>query len=419
MRILVNKSDIKGIVRAPSSKSYTIRGLMCAAMARGRSEIHRLLESDDTLAAARALSQIGVQIKRNEDFWWVSGDHFQAPVNDLFCGDSAATLRFLSAICALVPGRCRLTAGMSLSKRPIRTLIDALRMWGVDIACVGETAIIVQKGGKFRGGYTELPGDISSQYVSALLLVAALAENNTRIQLTTSLESRPYVLMTLECLRQFGINIQHAEELIEYEATPQQFKPAEYHVEGDWSSASYLLGWGAVAGEMKINNLSMQSLQGDRLIVDFLRDMGAFIETRGESVSIKKNCLKSIKVDMNDCIDLLPTMAALAALAQGTSEFTGIERARLKESNRISSLRQGLERAGIEVIEDMDKLSIIGGKPREAVIDAQNDHRIAMAFSLIGIAAGRVTIEGAECVSKTYPEYWHTLRSLGVKIDEQ
>ncbi len=143
------------------------------------------------------------------------------------------------------------------------------------------------------------------------------------------------------------------------------------------------------------------------------------LRVSADSVKVKKNKLKAIKANLNDCIDLLPTVAVLAALAQGTSEFSGIQRARLKESNRISAVREGLERTGIKVIEEPDRLIITGGKPHNAVIDSKNDHRIAMAFSLLGVAAGGITIEGAECVSKTYPEYWDILRSLGVKLNEQ
>jgi 3-phosphoshikimate 1-carboxyvinyltransferase len=419
MRVLISKSEIKGAVQAPPSKSYTIRGLMCAALARGQSEILHPLDSDDTQAASRVLGQIGVKITQKGDIWRVNGDNFKAPVNDLFCGDSAATLRFMSAICALVPGRCKLTAGVSLSRRPVRTEVDALKMLGIDISCNGEFAPVAVNGGKFRGGQTELPGDISSQYVSALLFIAPLAEENTRIRLTSPLDSRPYVLMTLECLRRFGINIGYSAGLTEYEIFPQSYKPDEYKVEGDWSSASYLLGLGAVGGKLEVGNLDIQSLQGDKAIEDLLAGMGVPIVKGKDSVSVIKTSLRSIKADLNDCIDLLPTMAVLAALAEGTSEFTGIERARLKESNRVSSLREGLERAGIGITEEKDRIRIAGGRPSPAIIDSKNDHRIAMAFSLMGVAAGGVTIEGAECVSKTYPEYWNILRQLGVKLDEQ
>ena len=317
MKISIEKSEVSGTAQAPSSKSYTIRALMCAALAKGKSKLLQPLSSDDTEAASNVLNKIGVQIKSKKDSWQVASNGLHATTEDLFCGDSAATLRFMSAICALVPGTSRLTAGPSLSKRPVKTLVDALKQWGVDISCQGEVAPVIVKGGRFEGGMTELPGDISSQYVSALLLIAPLAEKNTQIRLTTSLESSSYVLMTLECLRTFGIQIKYSEYLREFETFPQVYKPAQYKVEGDWSSASYLLGLGAVAGEIRVDNLNLQSLQGDRAIVALLRDMNASIEVNNSSVKVKKNKLKAIKANLNDCIDLLPTVAILACSSTG------------------------------------------------------------------------------------------------------
>ena len=419
MQITISGSEIKGKARAPASKSYTIRGLMCAALADGRSRLKGPLDSDDTRAAVQVLEQIGVKVNRDEGVCQVRGSGFQAPREDLYCGESAATLRFMTAICSIVPGRCRLTAGPSLSKRPVRTLVEALNQWGVKADCRGDYAPVEVRGGRLPGGLTELPGDISSQYVSALLIAAPLAEKESRVRLTTPPESGPYILMTLECLRQFGIRVRASGDLREYVIPPQKYSPAEYEVEGDWSSASYLLALGAAAGEMRVSHLNPNSLQGDKKIVDWLKMMGASIETGGDCLTVKKAPLRAVRADLNDCIDLLPTMAVMAALAGGTSELTGIRRARLKESDRIASMKEGLERAGIEVREGPDSLTITGGEPRRAVIDSKNDHRIAMAFSLLGAAKGGITLEGAECVSKTYPGYWDTLRCLGVKIDEQ
>jgi 3-phosphoshikimate 1-carboxyvinyltransferase len=420
MRISVRQSEVKGTAVAPSSKSYTIRGLMCAALADGCSELCYPLISNDTMAAIKVLNNIGVRTDiSHPDYWKIDGGRFMAPSDKLFCGESAATLRFMSAICALVSGTSRITAGPTLAKRPFGALLDALKMWGVDITSEDDEFPIVIHGGMLKGGHTELPGNISSQYVSALLLIASRAAKRTRIWLTTPLESRSYVLMTLECLKRFGIEIQYSEELMEYETFPQGYRPTKYNVEGDWSSASYLLGLGAVAGEIIVENLNPLSLQGDKRIVEILRNMGSQVKVDLNSVRVRKDRLKAVKVDLNECIDLLPTVAVLAALADGITELTGIRRARLKESDRISAIRDGLDRMGIRVLEAPDKLIIIGGEPQKASVNSFNDHRIAMAFSLIGAACGNIILEGAECVSKTYPEYWQTIRKLGVTLDEQ
>jgi 3-phosphoshikimate 1-carboxyvinyltransferase len=325
----------------------------------------------------------------------------------------------MCAVSSLVPGRCRLTAGPFLAKRPVQPLIASLRQLGVKVACDGDSPPVTVEGGRLEGGVTELPGDISSQFISALLLVAPLAEKSVTIYLTTMPESRPYILMTLECLERFGVTVGYSGDMMEYEVTCQEYQPIEYRIEGDWSSASYLLALGALSGAVTVTNLNPSSLQGDRVMLDFLRKMGAEVEVKSDCATVKKQKLQAIRADLTDCIDLLPTMAVLAAVADGTSEFIGIRRARLKESDRVAAVREGLERAGVKVIEEPDRLVIAGSMPRRATIDSHGDHRIAMAFSLLGAASGDITIDGAECVSKTYPEFWDVLKSIGgeVKID--
>lgn len=406
-------------MRAPSSKSYTIRGLLCAALAKGKSELIHPLSSDDTEASIEVLSNIGIRIIKGKNSWQVIGGDFHKPDTDLFCSESAATLRFMTAICSLVPGKCRLVAGSSLSRRPVKPLIQALRQLGVNCSCQGEVAPVIVDGGRLNGGVTELPGNISSQFISALLFISPLADKGTIIRLTTPLESKPFVLMTLKCLEEFGIKVEFSSDLGEFEILKQTYKPAKYRVEGDWSSASYLLALGAVCGEVEVENLNPQSWQGDKIILNLLRDMGASVIINKNSVTVSKSRLNAIRADLSDCIDLLPTMAVLAAAANGVSEFLGIERARLKESNRVSALREGLESMGIKVGEEANRLTIAGAEPRGSVIDTRGDHRIAMAFSILGSVAGETVIDDAECVSKTYPEFWDILKSMGgkVKID--
>ncbi len=419
MKASVDKSEVKGKMRAPSSKSYTIRGLMCAALANDESELIHPLNSDDTEAAIDVLSKVGVHLRQEEELWQVTGGNLHEPDTDLFCGESAATLRFMTAICSLIPGKCRLTAGPSLSKRPIRPLVQALRQLRVNCSCQGELPPVIVDGGRLKGGVTELPGDISSQFVSALLFISPFAEEGMIIRLTTPLESKPYVLMTLDCLERFGITIGFSEELDEFEVIKQTYEPAKYEVEGDWSSVSYFLALGAISGEVEVENLKPESLQGDKMMLNFLRDMGALVKVNKNSVMVKKSRLNAIRADLSDCIDLLPTMAVLAAVADGVSELTGIERARIKESNRVAAVKEGLERMGIKVTEERNRLTVTGSEPKGALIDSKSDHRVAMAFSILGSVAGGTIIDDAECVSKTYPEFWDELKSIGgeVKID--
>lgn len=416
MKASISKSIIKGSVIAPSSKSYTIRALVCAALSEGKSEIINPLGSDDTEACQDILNALGVRIEQDDTSWLVNGGTLHQPDRELYCRESAATQRFMTAVCSIVPGMCRLTSAPSLARRPVQPLIQPLHQLGVDCNYYEADSTIMVNGGNLKGGLAELPGDISSQYVSALLFISPYAGEGMTVKLTTPLESKPYVSMTLSCLKEFGIEIETFDEMREYRTARQTYKPAKYTVEGDWSSASYLLAAGAIAGDIIVKNLNPDSLQGDKVMLDILEDMGVSVEISNDGITVKKSALKAIQADLTDCIDLLPTMAVLAAMAEGTSKFTGIARARIKESNRVSAVKAGLEKAGIKVIEGKDKLIITGGETVSAVIDSNNDHRIAMAFSLLGLKEENIEIENAECVSKTYPEFWDILKHIGGKV---
>ncbi len=440
MKVTVKKSELTGKVAAPASKSMTIRALMCAALSRGNSEIVNPLVSEDTNAAADVLGKIGVSIDKEKDVWRVTGGSLRVPKEELFCGESATTLRFMTTVCSLLPGKNTLIGGPSLSKRPVKSLVEALSKLGVKGTIEGKTTPPVTiEGGTLKGGPTELPGNISSQFISALLLIAPFAKQEVNIKLTTPMTSKPYVLMTLWCLKKFGINVR--TEWDRFVIRRQAYKPTRLKIEGDWSSASYFLALGAVSGEVTVENLSIASLQGDRVILDFLRSMGAKVRVAGDSVTVSVGNLQAIRADLSDCIDLLPTIAVLAALAEGTSVFVGIERARIKESNRVVAVKEGLERMGVTVTEGQDSLTIVGLKttePKEddeeeetgeekageeaaqetepVLIDSHGDHRIAMAFGVLGAALGGVTVDGAECVAKTFPDFWEALKSVGVEV---
>jgi 3-phosphoshikimate 1-carboxyvinyltransferase len=398
----------------------TIRAMMCGALSQGTSEVQLPLVSEDTNAAATVLGQVGVAVQKGTDLWRVPGGKLQPSPRNLFCGESAATLRFMTAICSLIPGRHRLTGGPSLSQRPVKALVDALQTLGIKAATEGkDTPPVTVEGGPITGDSTELPGDISSQFVSALLLLAPFSPRGLTIRLTAPLTSRSYVEMTIACLREFGIHVDASPE--KYFVRRQIYRPARIEVEGDWSSASYFLALGAACGETAVVNLKPDSLQGDRIILDYLRKMGANIwVAKDSSVNIFRSELKAIPAYLADSIDLLPTVAVLAALARGKSELSGIASARRKESDRVKAVKNNLEKLGVEVVETEDTLIITGPveAPKEPVIiESYGDHRIAMAFGVLGAATGGITITGPESVAKTYPAFWDMLRRLGVGME--
>ncbi len=449
MRVTINKSAIGGRVAIPSSKSMTIRALFCAALSKGESQIQHPLVSDDTNYAAAVLGKIGVKIEDIDGVWHVSGGRFRIPAEPLDCGESATTLRLMTGLVSLLPGKITLTGGPSLTQRPIRALVDALKMLGVKSSMTGimNPPVTIQ-GGTFKGGLAEIAGNISSQYITALLMIGSFAPTETVIRLTTPLTSRPYILMTLQCLRKFGIVVKR--EGNNFIVKRQRYTPTTINIEGDWSSASYFLALGALSEEgVILENLSTSSRQGDRVLMDHLRNMGVSVQVAGNNIVVRKGEeLKAIHTDVSDCIDLLPTLAVLAAMAKGESELRGIQRARIKESNRVTAIREGLSKLGVTVFEFKEYMTIKGmgaeqkaeddtgsqetmlEEAREfyseeeqkplAVIDSYNDHRIAMAFAVMGAALGGLSIENAECVTKTYPSFWEDFKNVGgeFNVDE-
>ncbi len=416
MRVFLDKSEVRGEVPAPPSKSYTIRALICASLAKGESRLDNPLEADDTRAAREVLGGIGASITENSGFWLVEGDNFHEPARELFCYDSAATLRFMLAVCCFVPGQCRLVPSPLLARRPIAPLIKALKDLGAGIR--EEGGALVTSGRGLDGGLVEMAGDMSSQFISAILLVAPLARSSIQISLNTPPQSKDYIRMTISTMASFGVSVEASADLREFRVFPQEYHPAHFKIEGDWSSASFLLALGATSGRLKVTGLNLESLQADRLMLDLLRQMGARIDADG-GVRVAKSELLAISADLKDAIDLLPPLGALAALAKGESVFNGIGRARLKESDRVKALKENLGAIGIQTHLDTDRLFIKGGKPHQGVVKSFDDHRIAMAFSIIGASKGGLFIEGAECVTKTYPDYWDIIKSLGVKLSEQ
>jgi 3-phosphoshikimate 1-carboxyvinyltransferase len=320
----------------------------------------------------------------------------------------------MTAISALIRGSFRLVPGSSLSRRPIKPLLEALAQLGAQCRLEDKTVIVDDS--RLHGGIVQLAGDISSQFITALLLIAPLLDTGMSIRLTTSPASKPYLEMTLDCLKRFGIKVEVLDNFTQFNVSRQDYKPAEYMVEGDWSSASYLLALGAVSGQVEVTNLNRYSFQGDRLMLNLLQAMGAEVIIKENSIAVHKSRLKAITADLSNSIDLLPTLAVIASVADGKSRFNGISRARLKESNRVLALKEGLTKMGVPVTEEQDILIITGTEPVGATIDSFDDHRIAMAFSILGSIVGDTMIETAECVAKTYPDFWQAFRKLSGKV---
>ena len=418
MKVVIRKSEVAGRVSAPPSKSATHRALVCSALAPGKSLIRSPLRSDDTEATMRVLQELDTGCSDDLDRWEIRGGSLRAPGSDLYCGESGTTLRFVTALCSLVDGECNLTGGPSLSKRPVEPLLMALRQLGVECESTGGYPPVKVNGtGRIGGGDVEIRGDVSSQFVSALLLVAPFGDGSIRVKTTTPLESKPYVKMTMDTQRMFGVAVQASENMREYQVEGQAYRPADVTVEGDWSSAAYLLAAGALSGEVSVDNLNQDSSQADRTILDILRAMGAQVKVRKNSCYVERSELEAIEADLSDSPDLFPVTASLCAAASGRSVLKGLGRLRFKESDRVAAMTEGLRAMGIQVRRGDDSLMIEGGSPHGGMIDPHQDHRIAMALSVLGMVAdGKTTVLDADCVSKSYPMFWDDMARIGADI---
>ena len=420
MNVQIRPSGVTGSLTALPSKSMTHRALILAALARGRSRIRTPLTADDTEATASVLQKLGVNIVHGDE-WVIDGGYLQAPTDALHCGESGTTLRFMSAICALVDGESRLTSGPSLSLRPVGPLLDALGQLGVVSESRGGMPHVTIKGtGRIRGGEVRIPGDVSSQFVSALLTVAPLAESQVEISLTTKLESKPYVAMTVEAMRAFGVEAETSPDMRRFTARLKPYRAATVSVEGDWSSASYPLAAGALSGEVTIKGLNPGSSQADKAIISILGEIGARTSVSSDTVKVSASTLSGIEADLRDCPDLFPIVSALCAASEGESHLTGLGRLRLKESDRVAAMTEGLIRMGARIRYDADSATITGGTLHGGEVDPWGDHRIAMSLAILALhAEGETTIRNAGCVSKSYPGFWDDLVSIGGRLERR
>jgi 3-phosphoshikimate 1-carboxyvinyltransferase len=416
VNVTIIGGELSGHVKAPSSKSITHRELIISALSKGCSVIKYPLISNDTEATASVLSNLGINIKKSKESWTVEGGYLSAPKDILDCNESGTTLRLMTGVCSLVNGCCKLTGKPSLKTRPMKPLLDALNGLGTKVESLDGYPPIKIHGGKLFGGIVKIPGNISSQFISSLLIVAPLAESRIEISVTTQLESKPYVAITLETMKHHGVNVEVSNDMRNFYIPIQRYTVQNSTIEGDWSSAAVLLAAGALSGKVNVTNLNKKSSQADLQIIKILKRMGASIEINDSSVTSIASSLKGIKKDLSDYPDLFPIVSALCSVASGESILTGLERLSYKESDRVFSMMKGLRSMGADIKRSMNAIRINGKQLKGANINPFNDHRIAMSFGVLGLVAkGKTIINEADCVSKSYPSFWDDLESIGAK----
>jgi 3-phosphoshikimate 1-carboxyvinyltransferase len=413
LAIPVLPGPIDHLWAVPGSKSITNRALVLAALADGTTTLEGVLESDDTRHMQGALAELGIAVRKlSPTTLEIDGgrQRLRAPTRPLFVGNSGTTVRFLTALACLVDGPVTLEGDEAMAKRPIQDLVDGLRQLGVRVDCPTGCPPLTVHGGKLPGGRVRMRGDRSSQYFSALLLVGALSEGATELDIEGELVSRPYIEITRRMVAAFGGFIDVTKSGFAWQGGGR-YTGRTYGIEPDASSASYAFAFAAATqSRIVVPGLGTAAMQGDYAFVDVLEQAGAQVQRADSSTTVVgSGPLRGVDVDMFDISDTVMTLAALAPLATGPVRIRNVANIRIKETDRLTATVAELRRLGQEVEEGPDWLRIQPRPLTPAIVQSYKDHRMAMSFAILGAARPGVSIEDPSCVAKTYPEFWRDL----------
>lgn len=399
MNVLIKPSVAQGSINAPPSKSCAHRLLICAALAKGRSVIENIGVNDDITATINCLKQIGARIELDGNKAVVDGIDTENPQEkiDLFCNESGSTLRFLIPLSLVFAKEVSFGGSGRLLERPQSVYEELFKEKGCYLKKNGESLVA---GGNLTSGIYKVRGDVSSQFLTGLLFTLPLLEGNSKILLTTALESSPYVDITIDILNQFGVTVEKSEDGF-FVKGGQHYQPRSLSVEGDWSNGAFLEAFNLIDGNVEVENLNYDSFQGDRIYRDFYR-------------LIKEG---SPTLDISDCPDLGPVLMSCGALCNGV-KLVGTKRLKIKESDRGETMKAELKKFGVDVIVNEDEIIVPKTEIKAPVecVDCHNDHRIAMAMSLVCSKVGG-TLFGAQCVNKSYPRYFDDIKTLGIEYE--
>jgi len=412
------KRTLNGEIVAPASKAHTHRALFAGLLSQGVTHVENPLLCDDTQATVTAISALGATVEKEPGTLVVKSKGRPTSTADgIYCGESGVTFRFTIPIASLTGSRIRLEGDESLMRRPIKPLSDAMKRLGVRV--LGDSKGVTIDGDRPKGGNVRIRGDVSSQFISGLLLAAPMMQDGLRLELTSPLESSAYVSLTIMAMKRHGVNVTTNKAHSLFEVQKQSYSPTSHQVPGDYSSAAFAMCAAALTNsKLLLRGLLQTNTEPDSMIVEILSRMGALASFTNEGVLVEGGRLKGIEVDVRECPDLGPAIAVLGCFADGETRITGASRLRFKESDRLSSITTELRALGAKITETKDELIVDGPCSLNSnVVKSHGDHRIAMALSVAAIAGNNpIVIEGAECVNKSYPDFFKDLRLLGVEV---
>lgn len=409
---------VRGSIRPPGSKSLTNRALITAALASGETKLTGVLASDDTRVMVESLNRLGIPVTHDIEncTMTVAGCAGQpsATEAELWLENSGTSIRFLTALCALGKGEYRLDGNERMRERPILHLVESLKQLGVTIGCeLGTNCPPVKMSATgLAGGRATIAGNISSQYLSGLLMAAPCASAPLDIEVTGELVSQPYVDMTMGVMAQFGATVGISGQN-QFHIEPQQYRATEYDIEPDASAASYFFAAAAITGgEVTVQGLTHYALQGDVGFVDALAQMGCEVRHNDDSITVVGNGLKGIDIDMNAISDTAQTLAVVALFADGPTRIRNVGHMRHKETDRVAAVVNEIRRMGVAADEHDDGLTVHPGQIQPATIATYDDHRMAMSFALAGLRVDGIQIADPGCTRKTYPRFFSDLEQL-------
>ena len=404
-------------IAVPGSKSFTHRLLIAAALSGGSCTLENCLDSEDTQLTRAALAQLGADSRNDSGALVIQGrgGRWKAVTDPIFLGNSGTSMRLLTAVVALGEGIYRLMGTIRMHERPIQNLLDALTQLDVQASAIDDNGCppVEIRTGSVKGGSVSIDCGTSSQYLSGLLLMAPILERGLDIHVTKGPVSQPYIDMTLQVMGKFGVRYERDGYHSFNVPGGQRYRSGTYAVEPDASQASYFWAAAAISGTtVNVPGFPHDSIQGDLRIVEILETMGCDVARDDSGISVAGGPLKGVDVDMGDMPDMVPTLAVVAAYAQGPTRIRHVAHLKVKESDRLGAVIHELAKMDIDARPRGDDLIINGGVPRGAAIHTYEDHRIAMSFSVAGLRTPGVRIENEGCVAKSFPTYWDVFRQL-------